>query len=59
MEDLMTIITIGGLVLCILNIALLYKIWGMTNNTKRIVTFLEATRPDLLWQNKKKRQILT
>ena len=51
MESLMTIITIGGLALCILNIALLFKIWGMTNNTKRIITFLEATRPDLMWQN--------
>ena len=51
MESLMGILAVGGLALCILNIALLFKIWGMTNNTKRIVAFLEATRPDLMWQN--------
>ena len=51
MESLMGILAVGGLALCILNIALLFKIWGMTNNTKRIVTFLEATRSDLMWQS--------
>ena len=30
-----------------LNIILFFKIWGMTNNTKKIVLFLEAQRPDL------------
>ena len=37
----------GGLVVGVLNIILFFKIWGMTNNTKKIVLFLEATRPDL------------
>ena len=45
------IIMIVVFFICVLNIILFFKIWGMTNNTKRIVTFLEATRPDLMWQN--------
>ena len=41
------IVFFGGLVVGVLNIILFFKIWGMTNNTKKIVLFLEATRPDL------------
>ena len=37
----------GALVVGVLNIVLFFKIWGMTDNTKKIVLFLEATRPDL------------
>ena len=37
----------GALVVGVPNIILFFKIWGMTNNTKKIVLFLEATRPDL------------
>jgi len=35
--------------LALLNIILFFKVWGMTNNTKKIRAFLEAQRPDLLW----------
>jgi len=41
------IVVFGGLVVAVLNIILFFKIWGMTNNTKKIVLFLEAQRPDL------------
>ena len=37
----------GGLVVGVLNIILFFKIWGMTNNTNKIILFLEAQRPDL------------
>ena len=47
------IVIFGGLVVGVLNIILFFKIWGMTNNTKKIVLFLEATRPDLEYDNGK------
>ena len=41
------IVFFGGLVVGVLNIILFFKIWGMTNNTRKIILFLEAQRPDL------------
>ena len=35
--------------IAVLNIILFFKVWGMTNNTKKIRAFLEAQRPDLIW----------
>tara|TARA_B100000586_G_C19698392_1_gene256435 strand:- start:136 stop:336 length:201 start_codon:yes stop_codon:yes gene_type:complete len=40
-------IVIAGL----LNIILFFKIWGMTNNVKKVLSFLKATRTDLEWDN--------
>ena len=41
------ILVIGGGLIVVLNIILFFKIWGMTNNTRKIILFLEAQRPDL------------
>mgnify|MGYP006110166659 CR=1 FL=1 len=38
------------IIVMILFIVLFFKLWGMTNNTKRIIYFLEAQRPDLEWR---------
>ena len=38
------------IVVALLNIILFFKIWGMTSNTKKILLFLEAQRPDLEYQ---------
>jgi hypothetical protein len=35
------------IVVALLNIILFVKVWGMTNNTKKILLFLQAQRPDL------------
>lgn len=40
-------ILIIGIVISVYHIALLVKVWGMTNNTKKILLFLQAQRPDL------------
>ena len=40
-------VVIGVIVVALLNIILFFKIWGMTNNTNKIILFLEAQRPDL------------
>ena len=40
-----------GLLLVVLFIVLFFKVWGMTNNTKKIVAFLEAQSPDLIWKD--------
>ena len=40
-------VVIGVIVVALLNIILFFKIWGMTNNTKKILLFLQAQRPDL------------
>ena len=45
------IIIIAVCIIVVLNIILFFKIWGMTNNTKRMLAFLEAQRPDLIWQD--------
>ena len=37
-------------VIAILNLILFFKVWGMTNDTRRIRAFLEAQRPDLVWE---------
>ena len=37
--------------IAVLHIILFFKVWGMTNNTKKIRTFLEAQRPDLIWND--------
>ena len=37
--------------IAVLHIILFFKVWGMTNNTKKIRAFLEAQRPDLLWND--------
>ena len=39
------------ILIAVLNIILFFKVWGMTNNTKRIRAFLEQQRPDLYWHN--------
>ena len=39
--------------IAVLNIILFFKVWGMTNNTKKIRVFLEQQRPDLYWRNDK------
>ena len=40
-------VVIGVIVVALLNIILFFKIWGMTSNTKKILLFLQAQRPDL------------
>ena len=48
MEPIVVIpIVIAGL----LNIILFFKIWGMTNNVRKVLSFLKATRTDLEWDN--------
>ena len=37
--------------IAVLHIILFFKVWGMANNTKKIRTFLEAQRPDLIWND--------
>ena len=41
----------------LLNIILFFKIWDMTNNTKKIIVFLETQRPDLQWNNYQKEYV--
>ena len=48
MEPILIIVLV---VIAILNLILFFKVWGMTNNTRRIRIFLEAQRPDLVWNN--------
>ena len=43
--------------LALLNIILFFKVWGMTNNTKKIRIFLETQRPDLKWHNFQKEYV--
>jgi len=45
------ILIIVLVVVAILNLILFFKVWGMTNDTRRIRAFLEAQRPDLVWNN--------
>jgi len=47
----MEVILIVSIPIAVLNIILFFKVWGMTNNTKRIRAFLEIQRPDLYWHN--------
>ena len=47
----MEVILIVSIPIAFLNIILFFKVWGMTNNTKRIRAFLETQRPDLYWHN--------
>ena len=35
----------------ILNIVLFIKIWAMTNDVRRILSFLDASRADLEWDD--------
>ena len=35
----------------LLNIILFFKIWGMTNDVRKVLSFLKATRTDLEWNN--------
>ena len=49
MQDELIFIILILLPISFLNLILFFKVWGMTNNTKKIRAFLEAQRPDLLW----------
>ena len=51
MQDEYIILVIFLAPIAVLQIILFFKVWGMTNNTKKIRAFLEAQRPDLLWND--------
>ena len=51
MQDEYIILVIFLTPIAVLHIILFFKVWGMTNNTKKIRAFLEAQRPDLLWND--------
>ena len=51
MVPLSIIYMVFAVVVFVLFIVLFFKVWGMTNNTKKIVAFLEAQRPDLIWKD--------
>ena len=51
MQDEYIILVIFLAPIAVLQIILFFKVWGMTNNTKKIRTFLEAQRPDLIWND--------
>ena len=51
MVPLTIIKMVFAIVVFVLFIVLFFKVWGMTNNTKKIVAFLEAQRPDLVWND--------
>ena len=51
MVPLTIISMVFAIVVFVLYIVLFFKVWGMTNNTKKIVAFLEAQRPDLVWND--------
>ena len=43
------VIIIFWVVIAFLNIVLFFKVWEMTNNTKKIRMLLEEEYPDLFW----------
>jgi hypothetical protein len=47
--EVLSVIIIG--IFGILNIVLFFKIWAMTNNIIKILSFLKATRTDLEWDD--------
>ena len=46
--ELIVVIPIA-IVAGLLNIILFFKIWGMTNDVRKVLSFLKATRTDLEW----------
>ena len=46
---LTTMSVVLSIIVMILFIILFFKVWGMTNNIKRIVKFLEYQTPDIEW----------
>ena len=57
MQDEYIILVIFLAPIAVLQIILFFKVWGMTNNTKKIRAFLEAQRPDLQWNNYQKEYV--
>lgn len=48
--ELIVVIPIA-IVVGLLNIILFFKIWGMTNDVRKVLSFLKATRTDVEWDN--------
>ena len=48
MEPILIIVLV---VIAVLNLILFFKVWGMTNDTKKIRMLLEEDHPDLFWNN--------